>query len=346
VCASSIKSLPPQSILIADSYIRSPETYSLSLSSPTIKMNAIFSRGTTMSKLPKRKGVLERLREKRRAAKKPVQDQTTSGEETRIYSELDADQASLDGEASSAEPEIDLCDFQPIPTAPLLPDNSNFVEVWRPVLTLEYVYWPVYIDFSALPQSPSEARIVKTDELNESVLYVQNYVGDELVPFNIVYTDSRIMKSGTMIKRCKPHGYFDQVLYDPNTAGLSFNQASRVMDRDIGDYTFLNKEGLAELIGFIQTQGNEVPVDQPYHEFVRSAAAEGKLYEVLYYWGRSYRTPRPGDDWTTVHLEKLHALWNLDFSGSRQRAAAGIQWFIENHGETPERVKTLRSWAR
>ena len=39
------------------------------------------------------------------------------------------------------------------------------------------------------------------------------------------------------------------------------------------------------------------------HDFI-----EEKPYEVIYYWNRSYRSPRVKDDCTLVYLEKLRAV--------------------------------------
>ena len=96
-----------------------------------------------------------------------------------------------------------------------------------------------------------------------------------------------------------------------------------------GVYSSLNREGVAEMIGFLEVKDN--PDGRPFHVLANEAAARGEHYQVLYYWGRSYRTPRAGDDWKQCEVAKLRAYEAMDFPGSRQRARSELQWMMSTH---------------
>lgn len=239
-----------------------------------------------------------------------------------------------------------MADFKPIPTRKPAPNDGDFHGLWSPLLQLEAVYTPSFIlDSFPLPETSQTARSINIKDLNEKVLYVQADFNGSLERFNVLYTDTRLFNDPTVVTKHNPLEYLKEVLYDTQSGGVAFNPPSRVMNRDVGDVTYLFKTGIAEVIGFLESKGLE-PSNRPYHELALEAAKQNKPFQVLYYWARSFRTPRADDDWKQAELVKVQAYHELNFPGSRERALGELKWFLETHGANPEGSALLQKLVK
>ena len=236
--------------------------------------------------------------------------------------------------------------FVEIPNRPYDPSNGDFQTVWKPLLELEHVLFPVFL---SLDQNitPETARPLKMSDLDQKILYVQSDVfgNGALQPFNVFYSDPRLLQPGTMCQQMKPGAYLEHILYDPNSVGVAFNPSSRVMKRVLEEDTlYINKIGIAELVGFLQV-GEAEPRDRPYSELAKDAFRRELYFQALYFWAKCYRGPRPGDSWQECYLEKLKAYYVLDFPGSRERAASELAWYMNEHGGTVEHSTLMANWG-
>lgn len=254
------------------------------------------------------------------------------------------------GKASTGEQAADLGPpegFVDIPQRPFDPKNGDFQTVWRGLLELEHVFFPVFLSLDSASMTPETARPIRAEDLEQRILYVQNdgLSQGALQSFNVIYSDPRLLESGTMCQRMKPEPYLEHVLFDPNTVGLAFNPPSRVMKRVLAEDTlYINKVGVAELIGFLQVGCSE-PEGTTYCELAKEAFGKELYYQTLYYWAKCFRDPRPGDDWQHCYLEKLKSYHALDFPGARERAANELAWYINEHGGTIEHSSLMASWG-
>lgn len=235
--------------------------------------------------------------------------------------------------------------FIDIPRRPFDLASGDFHHAWGPLLELSNASFPVFLNLSALP-GVDEARPLRASDLQQQVLYVQCYnASGALEPYNVFYSDTRLLKPGTMLQQMQPRAYLEHVLYDPNSVGVAFNPPSRVTCRLPEEDTFyMNKSGIAELVGFLDVGANE-PQEQLYCDLACEAFGRDRYFEVLYYWAKSYRCPREGDDWRACYMEKLKSYHALDFPGSRERARAELSWFMREFGATPEHSVLLESWS-
>ncbi len=232
--------------------------------------------------------------------------------------------------------------FKRIPTRPIHANSGEFHSLWGPLLHQKEVYVP---SFDELPDmTPDSARPVKASEITRKALYVQNNMNGQMQSFNVLYTDTRLFTSTQLFSSMSPVSYLKEVLFDTTAAGVAFNPPSRVMKRDLGDVTYLMKTGIAELIGFLETGGIE-PDGTPYSQLAVEAFNKNQPYQVLYYWMKSYRTPRLNDDWKQAEASKLKAYWELNFPGSRKRAKGELDWFMNTHGANPELETLSAFWA-
>lgn len=225
------------------------------------------------------------------------------------------------------------------------PTQGSFLEAWSGMKSLEHLYYPVYGMLESMDKALEEKGLgqVLTSDVEESYLYVQSDMnGTGLEPYNAVYSDPRLINSGGMVKRQSPLNFLIWAIHSEFAVGIAFNPRSRVCDKDVFNY-FINKHGVAEVIGYLQADASREG-RRPFHELALEAAGRGADYEVLYYWGRSYREPRDGDDWVQCELAKLQAYWAADYPGSKGRAISELEWFIGEHGSTPERTAQLARW--
>ena len=182
---------------------------------------------------------------------------------------------------------------------------------------------------------------VKAADFEREYLYVQQRMQQGTMSFLAVYTDPALMKSGTPYETHRPIDFLRSVLFEHESDGIYFNPKSRVCD----DHRFAygtNWFGIAELIGYLEAAPEQG--DLPYHELALRAHRNEKPFQVLFWWGLSYRQARPGDDWKKAELAKLRAYHQLDFPGSRERAVGELNWFLENHERTPEAEALLAEW--
>jgi hypothetical protein len=234
--------------------------------------------------------------------------------------------------------------FQPIPTQPLSEDLSNFAQAFKPVLFMRRLYYPIYLDMELLGDRIYSGEEISVDELNEKYLYVQQETEDGLMPFNAVYTDSRLFAPNTTYKAGDVVDVLRFFLFDPHSAGIAINPPSRAVDVAPDQVTFMSKDSIASLIGMLECNGEEPPPGTPFHELVLRADLAENPFQVIYLWNRSYRTPRPEDDCTLVYLEKLKACWRLNYPGAREKAARGLEWLMDYSGSTAETDEVWNEW--
>jgi hypothetical protein len=234
--------------------------------------------------------------------------------------------------------------FQPVPCTPLSEDLSNFYQAFKPALFMEHLYYPIYIDQELLNRRLEAGEDIAIEELNQRYLYVQHETEDGLMPFNPVYTDPRLFETNTTYQAGAIIDVLEFFLYDQHSSGIAINPPSRAVQVAPEQVTFLSKDSIASLIGMLQSGGKEPAVGKAFHTAVLEADLEEDLYQVIYYWNRSYRTPRVQDDCTLVYLEKLRACWRLDYPGARERSAQGLQWLMDYDGTTEERQQAWHEW--
>ena len=232
--------------------------------------------------------------------------------------------------------------FTRIPTQPIQSNPGDFHLLWGPLLNIKEVYAPSFDEFPAM--SPDTVRPVKASEVIKKSLYVEYEINGTPQLFNVLYTDIRLFTSTQMLRKLAPVKYLEEVLFDTNSVGVAINSPSRIMRRDVGDVTNITKTGIAELIGFLETGGNE-PEGIPYSQLSIDSFNKNKPYQALYYWMKSYRTPRPDDNWKQAESAKLKSYWDLNFPGARERALGELNWFINTHGATPELEFLSGSWT-
>jgi hypothetical protein len=221
------------------------------------------------------------------------------------------------------------------------PTQSPFLVAWSGLKTLDNLYYPVYGLLESMEQQRLEKGLgqVTTADLDPDLLYVQGDTTGSTEPYHAVYSDVRLLDDGTTITELPPLAYLRWAIQDTFAAGVAFNPASRVCDKQVFNY-FINKHGLAEVIGYLEADTGD-DRGQPFHELALAASERGDHYQVLYYWARSYREPRHGDDWTLCELAKLQAYHAVDYPGSMDRALSELEWFLGEHGSTPEREALL-----
>jgi hypothetical protein len=237
-------------------------------------------------------------------------------------------------------------DFQAVPLEPLASDLSNFSQVFKPMLFMKSLYYPIFLDLAHVGDKIASGAEISLEELNERYLYIQHETEEGLMPFNPVYTDPRLFAPKTTYHAGDLLGVLEFFLYDPFSSGIAINPPSRAVEVAPEQVTFLSKDAIASLIGMLQCGGAEPPPGVPFHEYVLQADLEDELFQVVYFWGRSYRTPRTLDDCTLVYLEKLRACWELNYPGGRKKAANGLKWLMEYMGETQERAEVWEQWKR
>lgn len=158
-----------------------------------------------------------------------------------------------------------------------------------------------------------------------------------------VYTDPSYLRAGTAYRPIPLREILEFAIRREDTEGIAINAPGEVCT-NTQRVSSLTNTGAAELLGYLDTP-QPLP-DGPFHELALRAAEKKQHYLVLYYWSQSYRTPRPGDDWKKCELAKLRAYHQLDFTGSRARAAGELDWFVKNHGETPETTALRAEWKK
>lgn len=266
------------------------------------------------------------------------------------YSSWKGDSRQVKGPTAASAPALSVSQqastahsFNLIPTAAVPDQTGDFDRHFGALKSLPAVYVPSFVhESTALPTDPSEARAVAVEDLHEKVLYVSGGEGGQTALYNVLYTDRAIFTAGTLVRQLRPVDYLKEVLFDATAKGVAFNPRSRFMTKDFGFTSYMYKTGMAELIGFLEAAPH--PENKPYHELALDAADSGEHYQVLYYWMKSFRTPRDGDDWKQAELAKVKAYYDLDFPGSRERARSELRWFIDNHGSSPEREALLQSF--
>lgn len=154
-----------------------------------------------------------------------------------------------------------------------------------------------------------------------------------------VYTELKWLNHQEFIREVEAREWLEEIVHFPEADGVALNPNTRFLsDHYPGVLVSANRFAVAELIGFVSAADSP---GQPYHELANQAYDQGKYYEVLYYWGRSFRTPRPGDDWKRAEAAKLRAYYALDFPGSRERARNELEWMTNTHPD--ENLEDLRT---
>lgn len=157
------------------------------------------------------------------------------------------------------------------------------------------------------------------------------------------YTDLKLLKNNEMIQEHNARQWLLESLNSPESEGAVINPKTRfVNDAESPIYLTVNRFGVAELVGFLETP--DVQQSLPYHELANQAFSAGEYYKVLYYWARSYRAGTENDDWKKAEIAKLRSYYILNFPGSRQRALGELDWMVGTH-PSPEISALKTEWS-
>lgn len=214
------------------------------------------------------------------------------------------------------------------------PSEGSWDTMWAPLKQSKQLYVPVYglDDLSDVMEKNSYASM-PWKEFGPHALRVQSFNKRSSFDMLAVYSDEKLLNTGTIYQNVTPRDILHAALNEPNLDGVFFNARSRACDKAVFGYG-VNRHYLAELVGYLEAPTDEG--DKPWHELALAAEAAGQLHQVLYYWGRSYRQPRQGDDWKKAEFAKIRAYHALNYPGARERAVTELKWFVDTHGRSPE----------
>lgn len=213
--------------------------------------------------------------------------------------------------------------------------GEDAIEIIRQVRTSGKVYAPAVGMMDSFLKGPSindpNWKPLKTSDLSfgTHMAVITAPDGTQLKQ-KAAYTDLALLSNKEMIHEQSAYEWLKDALYMEESDGIVINPKTRFMREEISPtYFSLNRHGVAELLGFLEVQ--DEGKDVAFHELANRAYEQKKYFQVLYYWGRSYRTPRTNDDWKKAESAKLHTYFELNYPSSQERARSELEWMTKNH---------------
>ena len=217
------------------------------------------------------------------------------------------------------------------------PREGDWDQMWSGLRDLPSVSLPISSgEATAFLKELNEKGSLPESEFQPRYMYLDIPIPNGSVKALALYTDTKILKPGTMALANPTVEALKFALFDGHAEGLAFNPFSTVSGQKVFTYT-IDKFYIARLIGYLQAE------PAPPGENARKAnesKRKNKPYEALYY---SVRALDLGEKWEKAEISKMWALHTIDFPGAQGIAASELDWFLKKYGSTPEGEALLKA---